>query len=60
MTVETPAFAPGTLVHVRGRDWVVFPSREEDVLRPLAGGGSAWSWTDLAKKSEKGLMPRST
>ena len=33
-------FAPGTLVHARGREWVVLPDSVEDflVLRPLAGG----------------------
>ncbi len=33
-------FAPGTLVHARGREWVVLPESTEDflVLRPLAGG----------------------
>ncbi|MCR6704706.1 MAG: hypothetical protein NVV66_08410 [Cellulomonas sp.] len=34
------SFAPGTLVHARGREWVVLPDSVEDflVLRPLAGG----------------------
>jgi superfamily II DNA or RNA helicase len=33
-------FAPGTLVHARGREWVVLPESEADllVLRPLGGG----------------------
>lgn len=36
------AHAPGSLVRTRGRDWVVLPSREVDVLklRPLTGGES--------------------
>lgn len=38
----TPAvrFAPGTLVRARGREWVVLPDSEPDmlVLRPLGGG----------------------
>ena len=34
------AFAPGTLVRARGREWVVLPDSVDDflVLRPLAGG----------------------
>jgi len=33
-------FAPGTLVSARGREWVVLPESEDDllVLRPLGGG----------------------
>ncbi|MGH9267953.1 MAG: DEAD/DEAH box helicase, partial [Acidimicrobiales bacterium] len=33
-------FAPGALVHARGREWVVLPESEPDllVLRPLGGG----------------------
>lgn len=33
------AFAPGTIVKARGRDWVVYPYKREDVLclRPLGG-----------------------
>ncbi|MFD0802511.1 hypothetical protein ACFQZU_14460, partial [Streptomonospora algeriensis] len=35
----TTAFAPGSLVSARGRDWVVLPETEPDmlVLRPLGG-----------------------
>lgn len=35
-----PDYAPGTLVRARGRDWVVLPAKEPDVLRlrPLTGG----------------------
>lgn len=35
-----PTFAPGTLVHARGREWVVLPESEPDLLllRPLGGG----------------------
>src|SRR5579875_1127760 len=34
-----PHIAPGALVRARGRDWVVLPAQEPDVLllRPLAG-----------------------
>ena len=34
-----PEFAPGTLVRTRGRDWVVLPEQEPEVLRlrPLSG-----------------------
>ena len=35
----TGSFAPGSLVHARGRDWVVLPAGDADVLRlrPLTG-----------------------
>ncbi|MGD0246954.1 MAG: hypothetical protein ABSB59_42410, partial [Streptosporangiaceae bacterium] len=35
----TVAYAPGSLVTARGREWVVLPDSEPDmlVLRPLAG-----------------------
>ncbi|MGH2443728.1 MAG: helicase-related protein, partial [Chloroflexota bacterium] len=35
-------FSIGSLVHVRGRDWVVLPSSDEEVLllRPLTGAGA--------------------
>ena len=35
----TLAYAPGSLVTARGREWVVLPDSEPDmlVLRPLAG-----------------------
>jgi hypothetical protein len=38
-----PAYPPGSLVHVRGRDWVVLPGDEPDVLRlrPLTGEDEA-------------------
>jgi hypothetical protein len=34
-------YAPGSLVTARGREWVVLPESEADmlVLRPLGGGG---------------------
>lgn len=34
-----PRFAPGSLVHARGRDWVVLPSGDPDLLlvRPVTG-----------------------
>ncbi|MFJ8042139.1 helicase-related protein [Kitasatospora sp. NPDC096147] len=37
----TPRFAVGTLVHARGREWVVLPESGPDllVLRPLGGSG---------------------
>jgi len=40
MSTTSPGFAPGTLVHARGREWVVLPESEPDflVLRPLGGG----------------------
>lgn len=33
------AYSPGSLVHVRGRDWVVLPSDDKDllVIKPLGG-----------------------
>ena len=38
--MTAPAFAPGSLVHARGREWVVLPDSEANllVLRPLGGG----------------------
>jgi superfamily II DNA or RNA helicase len=35
-------FAPGTLVHARGRDWVVLPHSDGDdlYLRPIGGSGA--------------------
>ena len=32
-------FSPGTLVKARGREWVVLPESEQDmlILRPLGG-----------------------
>ncbi|MBX6357415.1 MAG: DEAD/DEAH box helicase [Micromonosporaceae bacterium] len=39
MTVTAERFEPGTLVRARGREWVVLPESEPDllVLRPLGG-----------------------
>lgn len=40
-TASAPfGFAVGALVHARGREWVVLPGSDEDVLlvRPLGGG----------------------
>lgn len=39
-TTTTPRYAAGTLVHARGRDWVVLPDSDDQmlVLRPLGGG----------------------
>lgn len=34
-------FQPGSLVRLRGRDWVVMPSQDQDVLRVKPLGGSA-------------------
>ena len=36
----TPSFAPGALVRARGREWVVLPDSDPEllVLRPLGGG----------------------
>jgi superfamily II DNA or RNA helicase len=37
----SPAFAPGDLVHARGREWVALPSEGEALrLRPLSGAES--------------------
>ncbi len=33
MTTYANQFAPGSLVHTRGRDWVVIPSDEEGLIR---------------------------
>ena len=40
MTEAVATFSPGSLVHARGREWVVLPESEPDmlVLRPLGGG----------------------
>ena len=39
---QSPTFAPGSLVHARGRDWVVLPPGEDpDVLLAMAGKISA-------------------
>lgn len=42
----TTEFAPGSLIHARGRDWVVEPDSEPDLLhlRPLAGAGDDSTW----------------
>lgn len=39
-TTTSAAYAPGTLVRARGREWVVLPGSEPDllILRPLGGG----------------------
>ena len=48
MIPQPPAFMPGRLVTFRGRDWVVLPSGDAELLllRPL-GGGREWE-TDPA------------
>ena len=35
----TKEYKPGTLIHYRGRDWVVMPSDDADLLiiKPLGG-----------------------
>lgn len=40
MSVNVSAYPAGSLVHARGRDWVVLPSPDSSVLllRPLTGG----------------------
>ena len=40
MSNAAATYAPGSLVHARGREWVVLPDSEPDllVLRPLGGG----------------------
>ena len=37
---DTTTYAPGSLVTARGREWVVLPESEPDmlILRPLGGG----------------------
>ena len=40
VTAAPPRFAPGALVHARGRDWVVLPGSDDPdllMLRPLGG-----------------------
>ena len=34
------SFIPGSLVRVRGRDWIVLPSEDKDLLRIKPLGGS--------------------
>ncbi len=43
MTAESMAFQPGSLIQARGREWVVLPESEGDILslRPLGGGDEA-------------------
>ena len=40
VAADSGRYLPGSLVHVRGRDWIVLPSQETDVLRhrSLTGG----------------------
>lgn len=40
MSADASAYPAGSLVHARGRDWVVLPSPDPAVLllRPLTGG----------------------
>ena len=39
MVIKTPSYSPGTLVQARGRNWVVLPADEDNVvrLRPVDG-----------------------
>lgn len=50
MNAPSYAYPPGSLVHARGRDWVVLPSSEPRVLhlRPLSGSESDTAWIHLA------------
>ena len=43
------AFQPGSLVRARGREWVVLPESDGDllVLRPLTGGEEAFVYLPL-------------
>ena len=52
---DSTAFFPGSLIHARGRDWVVEPDSKPDFLhlRPLAGTAdeSAWIVTALEREA---------
>lgn len=43
------AFSPGSIVRSRGRDWVVLPTSESEVLhlRPLSGSEADTAWVHL-------------
>lgn len=55
MPDSTTTFSPGSLIHARGRDWVVEPDSMPDFLhlRPLAGTAdeSAWMFTELEREA---------
>lgn len=55
MPDSTTTFSPGSLIHARGRDWVVEPDSMPDFLhlRPLAGTAdeSAWIFTALEREA---------
>lgn len=52
---DSTTFSPGSLIHARGRDWVVEPDSRPDFLhlRPLAGAAdeSAWIFTALEQEA---------
>lgn len=52
---DSATFSPGSLIHARGRDWVVEPDSSPDFLhlRPLAGAAdeSAWIVTALEREA---------
>ena len=41
MSIKTHSCSPGNLIQARGRDWVVLPAEEDNVvkLRPVDGSG---------------------
>ena len=43
MAIKIPSYSPGTLVQARGRNWVVLPANEDNVvrLRPVDGSDAA-------------------
>ncbi|HXF07869.1 MAG TPA: helicase-related protein, partial [Candidatus Acidoferrales bacterium] len=48
--MNTSTYTPGSLVHARGRDWVVLPTSEPEALhlRPLSGSEADTAWLHLA------------
>lgn len=48
------AFSPGSIVHARGRDWVVLPTSQSEALhlRPLSGSESDTAWVHLGLEPE--------
>lgn len=51
---DSTAFSPGSLIHARGRDWVVEPDSKPDFLhlRPLAGTADESAWIVTALERE--------
>ena len=45
MVIKIPSYSPGALVQTRGRNWVVLPADDEDVvrLRPVDGSDEEYS-----------------